>query len=421
MKHKKILIYIFIFFLFSNNLYSQYKNKLPSVSFIDTTQSSMSLDFKLISNLIIIQLQINDSKPLNFILDCGLRQTILTKLPFNDSIPFKPARKTTIKGLGSETDLTVWHTFDNKFQINDIVCRNQHLFVLDDDRFEMSKQMGIEINGIIGSIIFENFIVRIDYINEKIFFYEPKKYKYKREHKKRWINIPINVYKNKPYISVPITIQGDSTIMAKILIDSGASDALWLFPGTNDSIIYKKTGTELFLGQGLNGDIYGKQSTISSIQIGKYQLNEVTVSLPDTSAISNSISTDYPGRNGSVGAEILRRFDIIIDYSNKKLLLKRNRNFSDKFNFNLSGIEVEMPFLGLPIYNISQIRKNSPADNAGLKKGDQIISLNNMSMVNYSLNDIIKIFRSKEGRKINMKVKRNEEEIKVKFRLKKME
>ena len=421
MKHKKILIYIFVFFLSSNNLYSQYKNKLPSVSFIDTTQKSMSLDFKLISNLIIIPIEINGSIPLNFILDCGLRQTILTQLPSNDSIAFKSARKTTIKGLGSEIDLTVWHTYDNKFQINDIICKNQHLFVLDNDRFEMSKQMGIEINGIIGSIIFENFIVQIDYIHEKIFFYEPKQFRYKREHKRAWENIPIIVYKNKPYISIPITIQGDTTIMGSLLIDSGASDALWLFPGTNDSIIYKKTGTELFLGQGLNGDIFGKQTNISSIKIGKYQLNNVTVSLPDTSAITNSISKDFPGRNGSIGGEILRRFDIIIDYTNNKLLLKKNRNFSDKFNFNLSGIEIEMPFLGLPIYNISQIRKNSPAELAGLKKGDQIISINKMSMVNYTLNDIIKIFRSKEGRKIKMKVNRNNKEIKVEFRLKKME
>ena len=421
MKQKKIIFSLIIIFIAQQNLYSQFSNMLPSVAFEDTMQHHLILPFELVSNMMIIKMEINGSKPLNFILDSGCRQTILTQIPTFDSIGFNKARKTTIKGLGEGSDLTVWHTYQNTYMINNIICKNQHLFVLEEDKFNLSEQMGIEINGIIGGVIFENFIIKIDYINSRIILYNPKTFKYKRRHRKHWITLPLTIFDSKPYITVPLTIQGDSTIMANLLIDSGASDALWLFPGTNDTIVYKEGGTELFLGQGLNGSIYGKQSVIDEICFGKYILQDVTVSYPDTVSVNQSITMDISGRNGSIGAEILRRFDVILDYSNKKILLKKNSNFGDKFYFNLSGIEIETPFIGLPIYRISQIRTNSPADLAGLKCGDQIISINNMDLVTYTLNDIVILMRSKENRKIKMKVKRDNTEITVKFRLKKME
>ncbi len=44
-------------------------------------------------------------------------------------------------------------------------------------------------------------------------------------------------------------------------------------------------------------------------------------------------------RKGSIGAEIMRRFSVVFDYQNQKLYLKKNRNFNDPFNFNMSGLD----------------------------------------------------------------------------------
>ncbi len=220
MKNTKLFLVTILAIIFcSHNLFAQ------EVRFINKERKSQTFKFEFISNMIIISVSVNGSKVMNFILDSGLRQTILTKIPENNTIAFNYTEKTTIKGLGKDKDLTVWHTNKNKFKIGDIVCDNQNLFVLEEDRFNLSSQMGIEINGIIGSLIFENFIVEIDYIKQEITFHNPKSFKYKKRHE-RWIAIPLSIYKTKPYVSLPVCINSDTTIIAKLLIDSGASDAL---------------------------------------------------------------------------------------------------------------------------------------------------------------------------------------------------
>lgn len=84
----------------------------------------------------------------------------------------------------------------------------------------------------------------------------------------------------------------------------------------------------------------------------------------------------------------------------------------------MSGMEVTNPMPGLPIFTVANIRENSPAYLAGLKENDQIISINNSSHNNMSLNDINLILQSKENRKIKMKVLRDGEEFKTSFELK---
>lgn len=401
---KKITLNIFLIFIINLTIFSQ--NQSYFIGFSDTTKTSTTIKFKTVNNLIIIPLHINNSDTLYFILDTGIRPTLLTRV--SGDIEFKIGKQQTIRGLGIGDDLIVYHTFGNKITIgNDLLLTLQNIFVLENDRFGLSKRMGMQINGIIGYSIFEHFIVKINYISEEITFYNPKKFKMKRRYRK-WLNIPLTIYNGKPYTKLKIEINTDTIIIASLLVDLGASDALWLLTTTNDSIPKNNKNKNLYLGQGLNGDIYGNQGKISKLFFNNDNyLQNVIVSYPDTSSIRVGNDYDIPNRNGTVGSEILRRFDIIFDYPNNRMLLKRNSNFKDDFYLDMSGIEVEAPYLGLKIYTIFSVHKNSPADNAGIIVGDQILKINGRSTTNLELNDILLILHNKEGKKIKLKLSRN--------------
>ncbi len=404
MKKKLFTVILFIINLTAisqtNNFY---------IGFRDTSQISMTIKFKFANNLVVIPIQVNGSDTLFFILDTGIRPTLLTS--FTGDYEFQVTGSSTIKGLGEGEDLKVWHTFDNVLKIKDIVMTMQNIFVMEKDKFEMDKKMGIPVNGIIGNVIFENFIVEIDYEKKIITFYNPKKFKYTRKHNK-WISYPLKIYQGKPYTKMKVQINEDTIIYADLLVDLGASDALWLFYNSSDSIPKPENEKSYYLGQGLNGDIFGQQGTVPKLFLTeKIYLENVTVSYPDSSGLNVPADYDIPGRNGTIGSEILRRFDVIFDYGNQKMLLKKNSNFYDNFNFDLSGMEIITPFAGLRIYTIFYVQKNSPADKAGLKAEDQIIKINGLSATEYTLNDILLILRSKEGRKIKIIVNRDGQEI----------
>ncbi|MBN2662115.1 MAG: PDZ domain-containing protein [Bacteroidales bacterium] len=385
-------------------IFSQNQNYF--IGFSDTTKTSSTIKFNIINNLMVIPLHINDSDTLYFILDTGIKPTLLTRI--SGDIEFNVGKELTIRGLGVGDDLIVYHTFGNKITIgNDLLLTLQNVFVLENDRFELSKRMGMQINGIIGYSIFEHFIVEINFISKEITFYNPKKFKQKRKYR-RWLNIPLTIYNGKPYAKFKIGINADTIITANLLVDLGASDALWLITISNDSIPKNNKNKNLYLGQGLNGDIFGNQGRISNLFFDdKNILEQVTTCFPDTSSIRVGNDYDIPNRNGTVGSEILRRFNIIFDYPHNRMLLKRNSNFNDEFYFEMSGIEVEAPYFGLKIYTIFNVHENSPADKAGILVGDQILKINGRSTANLELNDILLILHNKEGKKIKLKLSRN--------------
>jgi hypothetical protein len=235
-----------------------------------------------------------------------------------------------------------------------------------------------------------------------------------------------------------------------LLIDSGGSDALWLFE--EDSLgIYPDTDKYFhdFLGKGLSGSVHGKRTKIHSFSISDFQLKDVNVAFPDSSAIS--FARKFKERNGSVAGEILKRFNMIIDYNTSKITLKKNRNFKMPFQYNMSGIVIEQDgmrvvkerqeligtdsygntnqgikaisvtenykYLLKPAFNIVEIRKNSPAEIAGLLAGDIILKINGKETHHLKMNDINEMLRANEGDILKIKVDRNGKELEFAFKI----
>jgi S1-C subfamily serine protease len=142
------------------------------------------------------------------------------------------------------------------------------------------------------------------------------------------------------------------------------------------------------------------------------------VAYPSSDIIDQIITSN--DRNGTLGAEILRRFIVTMDYRNSRLTLRPTYKVKDDFNYNMSGMEIINPMPGLPIFTISNIRENSPADLAGLEENDQILSLNSSNHQTLELNDINLLLQSRDNKTIRIKVLRDGEEYKTKFDLKKV-
>ena len=384
--------------------------------FRDPKEKSVTFKFKSASNLIIIPVIINDSDTLNFILDTGVRFPIITELPYVNKLNLNMMQPVKIKGLGEGDGLTAYRSGNNTMKISGLVAWNQEVQMVINDNFQISQILGIPVHGLIGFDLFKDFVVEIDYSSEKLTVIKPEYYKDRVRNKD--IVMPLHFEQNKPYVRTTITTDKNEEVPVKLLVDTGASDALWLSTKSDERIELPENHIETFLGKGLSGDLYGQKGRISGIWVGPLVLPEPIVAFPHNDMIEDLIVAN--DRNGTLGAEILRRFFVTLDYPNHQLKLRPTSRVKSEFNYNMSGLEVSNPMPGLPIYMIDNIRKDSPAYYAGLKENDQIISLNNTHSSGLSLNDINLIFQSKENRKIKMKVLRDGQEIKTSFQLEKV-
>ena len=413
---------------------------------LSKNNESVTVPFKLVNNLIVITAEVN-GKELSFLLDTGIEKTILFNLKFSDSLTMNSVKKIQLRGLGEGKPINALVSKNNLIRIKGVVNPNHTVYIIIDKLFDLSAKMGIDINGIIGGDLFKSFIVKINYSSKKITFYNPKTFKYKKCDK--CVTFPLEFYSQKPFIDVFVENYLGEEFKVKLLIDSGGGDALWLFKNTNPKIIISENSYRDFLGRGLNGDIYGKRSKIDKLKIGDYIFENAPVSYPDS--ISIVTTQQNKGRNGTLGAEILKRFNIYYDYPGRKITLKKNGYFNDSFLYNKSGIEIiyggemlvkekksrfsennsyernsitEIIYsYGLaykPSYQISFIRDDSPAKLAGLMVDDIILEINGKPAYNKKMEEIIQILSQKENKKIKLLVDRNGKHLKYSFYLKSM-
>ncbi|PIX07887.1 MAG: hypothetical protein COZ76_01135, partial [Flavobacteriales bacterium CG_4_8_14_3_um_filter_35_10] len=305
--------------------------------YINNNSDKYVLSFKMVNNLMVIPVEVNGKK-LSFLLDTGVSNTVILNIQVVDSLKLKNIEKIKIQGLGvGEFVDAIKSTNNNIIVGKNITNKNHKIYLILEGGINLSNRIGEEIHGIIGGDLFKDFIIKINYSTKQITFYKPNTYHYKSC--KKCELLPLSFIAEKPYVNVVANFSDTISVNSKLLLDTGGSDALWLFENKEAKISVPQLFFDDYLGQGLNGNIYGKRSRIKSLQIGKFELKNITASFPDTLSLSQSMR--HFSRRGTIGSETLKRFYLIIDYPNKKITFKKNSKFFDEeFNYNMSGIEV---------------------------------------------------------------------------------
>jgi hypothetical protein len=400
------LLCLFFLFIFLPDVNARQTE--ADTAYFSDKRTRLKIPFKLVHNLIIIPVQINNSSPLNLILDSGVNSTIITKLYYSDSLELKDSEKIAIRGLGEGYTVEALVSKGNSLKLSKAQGYNQEIYVLLDDIFELSTRMGMPVHGIIGNDIFKNFIVKIDYSKEIITLYKPTT---KIKIRKKAEVYPLYIENNKAYIEAHVKQYNGDPVQVKLVVDTGASHSLSLYLPTHEKLVLPPKVMEAYLGRGLSGDINGKIGRINGMKLGRYEFDDLPATYPDESAVKHALN--IANRNGNLGSDILKRFTVIFDYPNNRLILEPNRKFKQPFNYNIAGFEVSTPMPGLNVYLVANVVKNSEAQEAGIKPGDQLISVNGQRCHELKLTDILHILESKPGKQVRLQLRRDEKPYEV--------
>lgn len=430
---------LFFFLLSSTYSFSQ-----PEFH-IENSKNKVVIPFRLINNLIFIPVHLNGEE-LTFLLDTGVEQTILFSLDEQDEVKLYEVEKLKLRGLGSKESIESYRSSKNKLMIGDFVDLNHEIYIILDQEFNFSSQVGIPVNGIIGYNFFKNHIVEVNYDKKRIIVYNHSNQKIQQRLQKKFVRDSITVEERKPYYISTIK-SGEKIVSSKLLIDTGNSDAIWIFSSKTDKITVPQKNIDDYLGRGFSGSVFGKRARVESFEFGHKTFNFPLVTFPDAASVQ-SVSF-VPNRIGSVGSEVISRFTIVFDYQNGLLYTKPSSKIKEPFHFNMSGIEVEhaglewiketvnadikiytsnkeerlpgnlkVHFDLKPVFKVASVRANSEAEKSGLKVGDKILKINKHISHDFTIEKINELLKSEPGKTIELEIERNGRTYTFKFRLK---
>lgn len=304
---------------------------------------------------------------LNFILDTGsggisLDSTTCVEL----GISLVPSER-TIRGIGGVRNVK----FLNNASLHLPGLRVDSLNFHVNDYEILSSVYGMNIDGIIGFSFLNRYIVRLDYDSSEMEVYSKGEFRYKKGG---------NVL--RPFLgTIPIQtlkFRDEHPMTHKFYFDTGAGLCFLLSKDyAEDSMVMRKRKPAPVVTQaeGLGGKMKMELTTVREVNVGPYKFRRVP------SFVFEDIYnvTSYPFLGGLIGNDLLRRFNVTLNYPKREIHIVPNSHFHDPFDYSYTGLGIY--YVDGRIV-VEDVVANSPGEKAGLKPGDVIMGVNN----NYSNN-----------------------------------
>jgi predicted aspartyl protease len=298
---------------------------------------------------------------LNFILDTGsggisLDSTTAAKMGVTTEMSDR-----TIRGIAGLKKVAF--AYNHTLRLPGLVVEKLDFHINDYEL--LTSVYGIQIDGIIGYSFFRRYIVRIDFDKEELEVFSPGTFRYPRGGyllKPSFSTLPL------PYLEV----EDNRSVNARFIFDTGAAMCFLMSNDfAEDSALMRKSRKRyLTQVEGLGGKKRMDYTIVKSLKIGPYKFRKVPAHIFE----DDFNVTSYPQLGGLIGNDLLRRFNMIINYPEQGIHLKPNNHFTESFDYSYTGLGVYMVEGEIRVIDVIP---GTPGHKAGFEAGDIIFAVDN--------------------------------------------
>jgi hypothetical protein len=368
------------------------------------------IPFNFENNHLMVLGRVNGSKPLWFMLDTGAEATIVNKARLAE-LKVEAFGASAISGGGNTTDFAFADV--GRLEIGGVALLGQRDGVIDLSGLE--KIYGMPMGGLLGYDFFSRFVVRVDYDTKTIDLFEPSGFVYDGA----GIAVPFVLEGRCPHVLSTITVPTVPPIPADMIVDAGAADTVNLtspFVKANRllELARKKPAGGPNTMAGSEKEFFAQTSVRG--KLGAFTLGTFTLTdIPGNLMVGTTGAYASESFSGTIGEGVLSRFTTFYDYSRSVMILEPNAEFEKPFAGRKTfGATLLSDGPNYTKFTVTGIRKDGPAEAAGLRKNDLIVAADGKPAEELRLADVRKLLTD-EGARHALTVRRGDETVTVEF------
>ncbi|UWY28090.1 retropepsin-like domain-containing protein [Flavobacterium sp. TR2] len=309
------------------------ENKMLYVTFFDSlykvdrhaqVKQVASIPFEIIENGIAIKIKLNKAdREFLMLFDTGADGMALNPdSAYKAGVVVTKTKSASVVG-GSQQ---VQYSADNTIYIGDQVLKNQGLVIF--------PKHGV-YDGLFGANLLRNYITSVNFDTMTIDLYNFGNFNY-------WGKAKPLVFDYKsglPVVKMNLTFEDKKTVEGSFTFDTGAGYDLIAYGPFNHknnleaSLKTEYSSTNFSLGK--QTKIVG--GAIPNVAINGNNFPNVTIAVQEY----DEANKNWAFADGSLGIDLIRRFNFTIDLLHKTVYLEPNKNFKKASSFYLSGLILE--------------------------------------------------------------------------------
>jgi hypothetical protein len=278
----------------------------------------------------------------------------------------------------------------------------------------VSETYGRRMDGLIGAELLARYVVELDWQERRMALHEPAAF----QNSGKGMEVPLIIAGGMPFVRMQVSVVRGKPVEGLFLVDCPHPGTIIMNrPFVDDNGLLRTAMTSLprmvtQFAEGVNGKsevLYGR---IAELKIGPFTLREPVVGFSRAQAGSLA-QGEF---SGILGAEILRRFRVIFDFSRERIILEPNEILNQPFRYDASGIRLRSAGADFHDYVVTGVIDNSPATEAGLQQGDLLIEIRGKPARQSSLGEILDTLK-RDGATERLKIQRGSKLLEISLRL----
>ncbi len=339
------------------------------------TQASVPIQVS--ENHVYLDVKLNGKGPFHFEFDSGGANVIDPAV--SKELGVASGGSTQVTGVGSASSASSFAAIKTLQVGNALV--NYQVFVVLPIAKSLGMAHGMRMDGVIGYEVLSRFVTTFDYGNKEVVFHMPGSYMPPRDA----TVTPIVQYGTQPQFACSI-----DNVPTTCTLDTGARGSISLFTPFVEAhpSVVPATLTALGVnGFGVGGPSFGRLGRVQSLSFGGLTLRD----LVGDYATQRKGALALPFIGANVGGAVWKRFTMTLDYHRLTMTLTPNADFDMRDQWDRSGVFL----INNNAITIIGVRPGTPAANAGLAKGDAILSVNGSTGL--SLRQVRELFLAEPG------------------------